>query len=170
METLALPSTERSAALNCSTWAGVSGTADVTAAVVSPRRRGKLGQEGRGHRRQLTGAAVGGHSADKITRQTGNARGIQHGQQRLALQVATNDRARDQAGEVGTFANHRAKCGEILSDLIERLGIVRQLKKGAGIASGNAGRGGGCGRHVENLSPAVGLTAGKPLNSLTFHQ
>ena len=44
--------------------------------------------------------------------------------------------------EVGAFGEHLAEGVEILRDLVERLGVVRQLEKGAGIASGNAGRGG----------------------------
>jgi hypothetical protein len=113
---------------------------------------GEFGQERRGHRRQIAGAAVGGHSTDEIARQTGNASGVEHGQQRLALQGARNDRAGNEPCEIRALGDHLAKGVEVLRDLIEGLRAVRELKKGAGVASGNAG---GCGGHVESLSPAA---------------
>src|SRR6266851_3963505 len=98
----------------------------------------QLGEEGRGHGRQLAGATVAGNGADEVARQAADANGVEHRQQRLALQLAADDGACDQAGEIGALGDEPAESGEILGDLVERSGIVRQLKKGAGIASGDA--------------------------------
>ena len=60
------------------------------------------------------------------------------GKQRLALRIAADHGARDQAGEIGALADELAKSREVLGNLVERLGVVRQLEEGAGIASGDA--------------------------------
>ena len=79
-----------------------------------------------------------GDQADEIAGQPRDAGGIEDGQQCLALRGAADDRAGEQAGEVGAFTDHAAELDEILRDLIERPGIVGQLEKGAGIAHRNA--------------------------------
>ena len=53
------PARERSASLSCWSWAGVSGTAEVTAAVVSPRRRASSARKAVAMADQLAGAAIG---------------------------------------------------------------------------------------------------------------
>ena len=68
--------------------------------------------------------------------------GIEHRQQRLALKVAADHRTGDESGKLGALGEKLLEGVEILGDLVERLGIVRQLEKRAGIASGDAGRGG----------------------------
>src|SRR6266851_6052894 len=61
----------------------------------------QLGEEGRSHRDQLAGTAVGRHRADEIARQAFDPGSVEHGQQRFALQSAADHRAGEQAGEVG---------------------------------------------------------------------
>ena len=141
-ETLVLPSTARSESVSCWSCSGDSGTAEVTATVVSPRRLASSARERRGHGDQLAGAAVGRHRADETAGEALDAGRVENGQQRLALQRAANHRVGQQAGEVGAVADHPAECPEVFGYLIKRPGIVRQLEKSAGIAASNARYGG----------------------------
>src|SRR5262249_53043308 len=145
METLAPPSTERSVSLSCCSCCGESGMAEVTLAVSSARRvassasnaASELGEKGRSERDEVAGAAVGHHGADEIAGQAPDAGGVEHGEQRLALRLVADHRACQQAGELGAFSDQIAECGEVLSDLVKRVGIVCQFEKSVGIAAGN---------------------------------
>ena len=101
--------------------------------------RGELGEIGLDHRRHRKEAPVAGDDREKIAHQPRQPGALGHGGDRLCLRRARQDRAADQAHEVGARGQHGPQLAQIGGDLVERAALVGDIEQRRRITFGQGG-------------------------------
>ena len=124
-----------SASFSAATCVSVSGSALVTSAETSPRCAASEPAEGGDHVGHGEEPAVGGGDLDEIGDEPADPGLVEDGGDGARLLVGREDRAADEAGEVGALARCMVgEAAEIGLDCGKRLVVGRKLEQGGGVA------------------------------------